>query len=65
MVRQPRDARLEERSRCDGLVVHAVVAEPREHIPQIRRNHGHPREKRGLLQRVGEGLANGGVGLVE
>ncbi len=52
MVRQPRDARLEERSRCDGLVVHAVVAEPREHIPQVRRNHGHPREERGLLQRM-------------
>jgi len=52
IVRQPRYARLEKRSRRDGLVVHAVVAEAREHVPQVRRDHGHPREERGLFQRM-------------
>ena len=52
MARQPRDARLEERTGRDGLVVRPVVAEPREHVPEVRRDHGKPRKERGLLQRV-------------
>ena len=45
VARQPRDARLEERAGRGGLVVHAVVAEPCEHVPEVRRYHGKSREE--------------------
>ena len=52
MARQPRDARLEERTGGDGLAVRPVVAEPRGHVPEVRRDHGHSREEGRLPQRV-------------
>ena len=36
----------------DGLAVRPVVAEAREHVPEVRRDHGHAREERGLFQRM-------------
>ena len=57
MARYSGYTRLEKRSGCRGLAVRPVVAEPREHVPEVRRDDGKAREQGGLGEGAGRKAA--------